>query len=395
MWYPWRRTPTTPPPTQPQHPSPRQSARHRPGRPRQRTPRILRTQSNPLVVRLPPNDPKVDWAQRLTAIGTVISSLSVLALGAGLYYTNQDNREQRQLQIQAQASDRLAKDVEQLGSSQLATTLGGIYGLERLMNDSPDDQHTVVDILAAYVRDTSRKRSKQTVPTSPEKLRAWTPMPPNTQLQAALTVLGRQPINDDYYWEVGLAPVDLTGADLTGADLTDATLTHADLRDANLTGADLTDANLTDANLTHGNLTHATMVGANMPNADLTDATLTYADLTGTYITMLDENGVPVPIGENPPVGVDLAHVDLTGADLTGADLTDADLRDTTLTGARLRDAHLTGADLTGATLTGVDLRDAHLTDADLAGAVTDRYTKLPAGVTVPPAPSPEVFHVP
>ena len=282
MWHPWHRTPT-PPPTWSRHPSPRQSARHQPGRPRRRTPRILRTQGSPLVVRLPPIAIKLDWAQRLTAIGTVVSSLSVLALGAGLYYTNGDNREQRQLQIQAQVSDRLAKNVEQLGSSQLTTTLGGIYGLERLMRDSPADQRTVIDVLAAYVRDASKRRPK----TSP------TPAPPSTELQAALTVLGRQSKDNYYYWQPDLSRVDLSRVDLSGADLGDA-----NLRDANLRGADLRDTDL---------------FGADLFGADLRDVDLRGADLRG----------------------VDLFGVDLRGADMFGVDLRDVDLSRADLRGAR------------------------------------------------------------
>jgi uncharacterized protein YjbI with pentapeptide repeats len=354
MWHPWRQ-PSAQPLTRPRHPSPRQSARRQPGRPRRRTPRILRTQGSPLLVRLPPIDIKLDWAQRLTAIGTVISSLSVVALGAGLYYTNQDNREQRQLQIQAQVSDRFAKAVEQLGSSQLTTTLGGIYSLERLMHDSPADQHTVIDVLAAYVRDTSKRRPKRTPSTSPRG--PSDRIPPSTELQAALTVLGRQPKGNYLLLDLpgadlsaaNLRFADFAGADLRGAYLRYAELRYADLSDADLSDADLSGADLSDmVDLTSADLIGADLRGADLCSADLRGADLRGADLRGAYLGRVDRSSAYVRTTHLPV------------ADLRGADLRGADLR------AYLRDMNLSGADVRGAYLGGTDLSDTYLTDRNL-----------------------------
>jgi hypothetical protein len=49
-------------------------------------------------------------------------------------------------------TDRYTKAVEQLGSDKIEVRLGGIYALERLMRDSPTDQPTIVEVLAAYIR---------------------------------------------------------------------------------------------------------------------------------------------------------------------------------------------------------------------------------------------------
>jgi Pentapeptide repeats (8 copies) len=296
---------------------------------------------------LPPIDIKLDWAQRLTAVGTVISSLSVLALGASLYYTNDDNRQQRRLQIQqtelqvqAQVSDRLAKNVEQLGSPRLSTSLGGIYGLERLMHDSPADQHTVIDILAAYVRDTSHQRSKQ---SSATVSRGRAPTPPSTELQAALTVLGRQP--GAHYW-----PPDLTGADLTGADLSDANLTEAKLGDATLSGAYLLSAHLAGAILRGADLRGADLRFACLGNAFLERVNLSYANLRAAnlgYVWLRSSILHRADLND-----ADLSHTDLNWSDLRDADLRNADLSHTDLRTARnlgyarLRGANLDGADL-------------------------------------------------
>ncbi len=40
-----------------------------------------------------------------------------------------------------------------LGAEHVPVRLGGVYALERLMADSPADQRTIVEVLAAYVRE--------------------------------------------------------------------------------------------------------------------------------------------------------------------------------------------------------------------------------------------------
>lgn len=95
--------------------------------------------------------------------------------------------------------------------------------------------------------------------------------------------------------------------------------------------------------------------------------------------------------------GLVFARSDLSGSLLEGANLTGVPFRQATLRGVNFRGADLTRAafqeaDLTGAQLQGADLSGADLTQvkgltsAMLAGATTDADTRLPDGITVPPA---------
>jgi hypothetical protein len=191
---------------------------------------------------------------------------------------------------------RYSRALEQIGSANLDVRIGGIYALEGIALDSPRNHPTVMEVLTAFIRERSRKQPYVAGPES-----VWGDRWPDTDVQVALTVVGRRKAeHDDDTRTIALAGTDLAGADLTGAVLTGA--------------------NLTGANLTRADLTRADLAGA-----DLASARLTGADLTGARLT----------------------DADLTGARLTGARLTDADL-----TGARLTDADLTGARLTGARLT-------------------------------------------
>jgi hypothetical protein len=213
----------------------------------------------PVDLRLPSIIVQLDWAQKLTAVGSILSGLSVLGVGIGLYLTNSNNNATVKLTAQGQVSDRFTKSIEQLGSGQLDIRLGGIYGLERLMKDSPPDQATVVEVLSAFVREHGPRKplpadlgppSEYTWDLPPKLQVTARSVPPPTDLQAVLTVLSRQP-----------APAS-SPPDLSGANLTRANLTNANLARANLTGANLTNAALTNANLSRARLDSANMAPA-------------------------------------------------------------------------------------------------------------------------------------
>jgi hypothetical protein len=275
--------------------------------------------------------------------------VSVLLVAAGLFYTNDANRKQQQLGVdqqkvalRGQVADRFRAAVDQLGQEdqaeqdKLSIRLGGIYGLQRLMVDSPPDEPAapaVVQVLCAFVRTHARRPDPlpESAPDSPEDVRA------------AVAVLGSRPDPDHHLLNLsntllGLAHADLRGANLLAVDLTGADLSGADLSGAQLGSAKLTEANLADANL----------IGADVTGADLRGANLTGAYLAG---------------------GV-LFHADLTGADLSGVGLSDVQLQSAELKGADLR-----GADLRGA---------GGLTQKQVDSARLDSSTKLPPTLTRP-----------
>lgn len=310
-----------------------------------------------------------DWANRLIALAAV-GALLVSAMS--IRYTEESvNATQDQLHIaeQGQITERFARAVEQLGSDTVDVRLGGIYALERVMRDSPSDHPIVMEILAAFIREHAPRANTPAV----DKFKSDGFDRPTTDVQAALTVLGRRNTQNDrpddrlnltgaYLAHAELNKADLTYADLSGADLTSADLTSANLSralvvEADLSGADLTDArvdlaNLGGANLTGTGLVHVDLSGANVSRANLTRAILIESDLTSAGL-----------------IEGNLIHADLTGANLSEADLSSADLGDATLFRARLGEASLTEANLTGAYLSDADLTDADLSNANLRGA--------------------------
>jgi hypothetical protein len=192
--------------------------------------------------------------------------LSVAFTAFGLIYTALTLEATREAQI----TDRYTKNIEQLGSSTLDVRLGAIYALERLARDSPRDHDTIYDVLTAFVRE-----------HDPE-LKVKPPAKPATDIQAALTVIGRGTA-EPYYLPLNadLGEIRAPGANLDHSNLIGSDLRSADLSRANLVQATLIDANLSEANLSGADLSGADLSGADLSGADLSETDLKGADLRG------------------------------------------------------------------------------------------------------------------
>jgi hypothetical protein len=168
-----------------------------------------------------------------------------LQLGAGLFaaaaliYTARNFT----LSREGQVTDRYTKAIEQLGAGQLDVRIGGIYALERVAGDSARDHPTIMEVLAAFVREHSHEPWPPPAGDEPGEPSGRRTRP---DVQAAVTVLGRRNPRHDRQ-RINLADVELTGADLSGARLTGADLTRASLTDATLLSADLSGADLSGA----------------------------------------------------------------------------------------------------------------------------------------------------
>jgi hypothetical protein len=178
---------------------------------------------------------------------------------------------QQALAEQGQITDRFTRAIDQLGQDgddKIAIRLGGIYALERIMYDSAKDQRNVVEVLCAFVRENTRTARTGLAPSPVPAFRD-----PATDVQAALTVLGRRPGagqrffgRDPRFGIVNLNGAHLELADLRGAHLEGAVMigTHlerADLRLAHLERADLRLAYLEGALLIDTHIEEANMTG--------------------------------------------------------------------------------------------------------------------------------------
>ena len=228
---------------------------------------------------------------------TLVQILTGLLVLAGLYWTSrrvqaaEDNvsvaQETVRVAQEGHITDRFTKAIAQLGDTEMAIRLGGIYALERIAKDSEKDHGRIMDVLTAYVRENA--------PVQMEYIAEEDERPP-TDMQAILTVLGRRETTGK---NRGNAPLDLSNTQLIGADLREADLTGAALIGADLTGAALGGAKLNKADLTDASLDEADLTDADLRGADLTDADLDGADLDGAALGGADLDEAALRAAEN------------------------------------------------------------------------------------------------
>jgi hypothetical protein len=271
-----------------------------------------------------------------------------------LDHTIESSRQQHELDRQGQITERFTRAIDQLGHAQLDVRLGGIYALERIARDSPDDQPMIGEVLTAFVRSHAPwppRLPGQYLATAPinavPELQVRAP-----DVQACVTVLGRGDFSS-----LG-DPLDLHKVDLRRANLRNAHLERTRLYCAHLERADLVGAHLEGAHLFDAHLEGAHLSGAHLEEANLDEAHLAIASLG---LVHLEE--------------ASLNHAHLERAYLGGAHLERAYLNESNLEGAHLHNAYLETANLHEA-----NLKEANLIGARLKGALADEDTAWPAG---------------
>jgi uncharacterized protein YjbI with pentapeptide repeats/membrane protein implicated in regulation of membrane protease activity len=292
---------------------------------------------------------------RLTELNRVRIALLILVVGAlaaavAVYLFRSSVRERREESREQQLTERFMRAVDQLGHPALDVRLGGIYSLERLARESPEHHGPIIEILAAFVREHAPWPARGS--GDPRRR-------PPTDVQAAVTILGRRVVAQD----TG-APISLSYTALAGATLTGAHLERALLSGANLEGADLFKADLSSADLEGANLRNSGLLLASLNDTVLWGANVEGARLYGASLE-----------------GAALKGANLKGAGLTGANLKDAGLHSADLSGADLTGANLEGAGLEGANLEGTNLQGSNLRGAVLLNAIYDDATVWPNGL--------------
>jgi uncharacterized protein YjbI with pentapeptide repeats len=304
---------------------------------------------------------------RVQSVGLIAASLPGLAaLGALLFTWMQVGQANKELRISehGQITSRFNAAIGNLGSQSLDIRLGGIYALQRIMEDSARDHPTVVSVLAAFAQQHAGSSAKSLKEPLGDNVS------PKPDIRAAIaTLAGRNP-DRDAGDVIDLSKTDLRGLQFPGKatiKLPGVYLYDADLRGSFLAGADLRKADLSFANLDSAVLEKANLQGAYLFGASLGGAFLDSANLRGADVTC---GGV----GE----GVETDCVDLQLASLDGADLRNARMSGANLADATLRGADLRGADLARSNLTNADFRGAKLAGVRLKGAKRTGALGLP-----------------
>jgi uncharacterized protein YjbI with pentapeptide repeats len=294
---------------------------------------------------------------------------------------------------QRRITEGFSKAVEQLGSDKLEVRLGGIYSLERISRESPDDYWTVMENLTAFVRERSRRNeAERTSQDADQRIRnraydLWQKAGrphgfaerfwnladrherfagPAADILAVLMVIGRRSDAEKTREGMNGWQFDFTGAILRRCDLQSADLKRANFSNAYLETAKLCGASLDRANFDDANIQETDFLGAHLEDAHFVSAYGEWAIFSHGHLGAAKFNKAYLK-------GTVFLDADLNGADLSEANLESAVLSLAHLREARFYNAHLEGADISNASLEGANLYGAHLERAYLRGTHLER----------------------
>ncbi|MFI0448201.1 hypothetical protein [Actinomadura sp. 6N118] len=164
-----------------------------------------------------------DAKDRHNARLLVVSAGGAVVVAVSLLYTARSYR----LSRRGQVTDRFAKALERLSSTDIDARLGGIHALAHVAADSRTHHDDVVEVLEAFLR---RRTPVARPDDDSPSLAPRPPLPerPAADVQATLTTLGARP-----------RLLERRTLDLSGLHLRQARLAVTNLHTANLQGVDL------------------------------------------------------------------------------------------------------------------------------------------------------------
>ena len=286
---------------------------------------------------------------------------ATIALPLGIWRSFVADRQSRTAQ-QGLLNERYQKSAEMLGSGVLSVRLGGIYALQRLAEEHPDQYHVqIMRLFSAFVRNPTKDSEEKAEKIGPPDAEAK-PAPPRPDIQAIMEAIRDRSERGAALEKEGGFRWNFESINLSGLLLNNADLSEAWFKRANLSNTWLDGSNLSRANLKEANLVDAQLLGANLSNANLEEANLSAAffDRANMSNTQLEKAKAPK------------AHfhkANLSGAILEEANLSSAWLGEANLTDVKLNEADLFNAQFLKANLSGANLSEAKLTNANLAGA--------------------------
>lgn len=292
---------------------------------------------------------------------------------------------QRQAEIAQHSllSERYQRGTEMLGREILSVRLGGIYALQQLAEDYPEQYHIrVMRLFCAFVRLPTRDQSlepRQAV------IEPGTLLGIRQDVEAVMQIIGSRDKSRITLERKADFRLDLRGAHLPRAQFLSADLSNALFHNSNLSGANFSNTDLTDSFLSYSDLSKAqfhnvtftrtgfwsaNLSGAMLQDADLSRTDFHNANLSGTNLLRANLSGAIFQDSTASNAWLERADLSLAGflrADLSGARLVMADI-----SGAHFLDADLTNANIAGANLSGVKFSGGEQTAQGLTQAQLD-----------------------
>ena len=296
-------------------------------------------------------------SETIRNIGLVAAGLIALplAIWRAIVAERQANTAQQGL-----LNERYQNGAAMLGNKVLSVRLGGIYALQRLAEDHPEQYHIqIMRLFCAFVRLPTRDQSLK---SGQVEIEPGTLLGIRQDVDAVMQAIGSRAKSRIALERKDSFRLDLRGALLPQAQLLNADLSAARFHHSNLSGANIANTDLSDAFFNYANLSRAEFRNGNFTRTRLFHANLKCAILQDTDLSMGDFNYANLS-------GANLRQAKLPGAYFQEAIVTGAGLEDANLSGAHFLDANLCGARLVKADLSGANFLDANLNKANISDA--------------------------
>lgn len=211
----------------------------------------------------------------INSIGTIATITGGVVLFLNFRVANKNamisnkNHETTSLRL---ISERLAKAIDQLGNENIHIRIGGIYSLEKIAYDSPQDYWPIMEILSAFIRENSPIKEEIEL----QKI--------STDTQASLTVIGRcNPVTEEgiQMFEIRSSHnerLDLSRTNLTGANFYELKMVNINFSNAILCNSMAIKTDFENSNFYQTNLEGSKVNGANFRGTNLSKANVNKTD---------------------------------------------------------------------------------------------------------------------
>ena len=293
-------------------------------------------------------------------LGIAASSALPLAIWRGIVGDKQSAAAKSQAETAQQGlrNDRYQKAAEMLGNKVLPVRLGGIYALQRLSSEYPEEHHIqIMKLLCAFACDPTKDEGYEEKLAKHNSDNSKLPRP-RKDVQAVMDFIASRDKT-----QLGLEKSQDFTLDLMGADLSHVQIIDADLHGAMLNGAKLFHANIVSVNLSGAYLTSTIMKKATLNAVEFDGASGWGIDLSGATVF---QNKKPLfHLDDAKLIGAQLYEVDLSGKLIQHSNLKCVQIYDSDLSNTHFLDSNLSGArivrtDMSGATLHRTDLSGTH-----------------------------------
>ena len=225
-------------------------------------------------------------------------------------------------------NERYQKGAEMLGSEILSVRLGGIYALQRLAEDHPEEYHVqIMRLFCAFTRHPTQDNSVVLSPAYFEATRIHEDWQFNLRLdvQAIMEAIAKRRASTIAHEKTDRFITDFRSADLRQLLLEDMHLSDLYIIDADLSGASFSLCEIYDVEFSGANLSPARFAGAHIENVNWEGCSMIGVSFNDASC--------------GPSVGLiynDLTSASFVNANLTGVRFCESDLSEAKFFGANL-----------------------------------------------------------